>query len=131
MAVSLYYSFVLIQHITTGHLILQKMKIHLVLLIFIACVALGSQPREHTATFCGDPARSDYTLVQGMRLPLGRESRHQLMLFPDPFFGDEDFGQPGIVLETAYGDASLRWFMIYQNGIDFKPYRAMKAGCSV
>ncbi|RSL41173.1 hypothetical protein CEP54_015901 [Fusarium duplospermum] len=79
------------------------MKIHWVLLIFSACVALGSQPRGSPATFCGDPARSDYTLIQ------------------EPFFGDQDFGQPGIILETVYGDASLRWFMIYQNGIDFKP----------
>ncbi|KAI8685258.1 hypothetical protein NCS55_00196600 [Fusarium keratoplasticum] len=79
------------------------MKIHLALLIFITRVALGSQPKERPATFCGDPAQGDYTLVQ------------------DPFFGDQDFGQPGIILETVYGDASLRWFMIYQNGIDFKP----------
>lgn len=48
----------------------------------------------------------------------------------DPFFGDQDFGQPGIILETAYGDDSPRWFMIYQNGIDFKPYRAMNVSCS-
>ncbi|KAI8689380.1 hypothetical protein NCS56_00201400 [Fusarium sp. Ph1] len=83
------------------------MKIHLALLIFITRVALGSQPKERPVTFCGDPAQGDYTLVQ------------------DPFFGDQDFGQPGIILETVYGDASLRWFMIYQNSIDFKPYRAM------
>ncbi|KAH7274716.1 hypothetical protein B0J15DRAFT_587418 [Fusarium solani] len=66
------------------------MKIHLALLIYIAHVALGLRPKERSATFCGDPAQDDYTLVQ------------------DPFFGDQDFGQPGIILETVYGDASLR-----------------------
>lgn len=40
-----------------------------------------------------------------------------------------DLGQPGITLETAYGDGTPRWFMVYQNGIDAKPYRAMKV-CS-
>jgi hypothetical protein len=106
------------------------MKIHLALLIYIAHVALGLRPKERSATFCGDPAQDDYTLVQGVRLPFGRKAHHQLMRFPDPFFGDQDFGQPGIILETVYGDASLRWFMIYQNSIDFKPYRAMNASCS-
>jgi hypothetical protein len=43
----------------------------------------------------------------------------------DPFLGDIDHGQPGIVLKTLYDDDDLRWYMVYQNGIDFKPYRAM------
>ncbi|KAL2691181.1 hypothetical protein Neosp_001562 [[Neocosmospora] mangrovei] len=88
------------------------MEIYLALFILIARIALASQPQERPAALCGDPGQDDYTLVQ------------------DPFFGDQDFGQPGIILETVYGDASLRWFMIYQNGIDFKPYRAMNASCS-
>ncbi|EEU39982.1 uncharacterized protein NECHADRAFT_105870 [Fusarium vanettenii 77-13-4] len=79
------------------------MEIYLAIFVFIARVALGSQPGERPAALCGNPGKDDYTLVQ------------------DPFFGDQDFGQPGIILETVYGDASLRWFMIYQNGIDFKP----------
>ncbi|ESU11783.1 hypothetical protein FGSG_12807, partial [Fusarium graminearum PH-1] len=47
----------------------------------------------------------------------------------DPFLGDLDHGQPGIAFTTGYGDDSLRWFMVYQNAIDFKPYRAMKVAC--
>ncbi|KAM0239441.1 hypothetical protein ACHAP5_008363 [Fusarium lateritium] len=59
------------------------------------------------ATLCRLPDQNNYTIVQ------------------DPFFGDIDNGQPGIVLRTLYDDNDLRWFMVYQNGIDFKPYRAM------
>ncbi|KAG5658660.1 hypothetical protein KAF25_010841 [Fusarium avenaceum] len=60
-----------------------------------------------TATLCRLPNQNDYTIIQ------------------DPFLGDIDHGQPGIVLRTLYDDGHLRWFMVYQNGIDFKPYRAM------
>ncbi|KAF4997413.1 hypothetical protein FDECE_12091 [Fusarium decemcellulare] len=30
------------------------------------------------------------------------------------------------MLHTIYGERDPRWFMVYQNGIDFKPYRAMR-----
>ncbi|SPJ72842.1 uncharacterized protein FTOL_02571 [Fusarium torulosum] len=59
------------------------------------------------ATLCRLPNQNDYTIIQ------------------DPFLGDIDHGQPGVVLRTLYNDDDLRWFMVYQNGIDFKPYRAM------
>ncbi|KAI6750772.1 hypothetical protein HG530_014222 [Fusarium avenaceum] len=59
------------------------------------------------ATLCRLPNQNDYTIIQ------------------DPFLGDIDHGQPGIVLRTLYDDDHLRWFMVYQNGVDFKPYRAM------
>ncbi|KAJ4244386.1 hypothetical protein NW762_014514 [Fusarium torreyae] len=84
------------------------MDLCLLLLALAACAAALPTPHEQATTFCGAPDKSDYTLVQ------------------DPFFGDKDVGQPGIKLETVYGEDRLRWFMVYQNGIDFKPYRAMK-----
>ncbi|KAF5673902.1 hypothetical protein FHETE_3289 [Fusarium heterosporum] len=51
---------------------------------------------------------------------------HSYTLIQDPFLGDVDHGQPGLTLRTSYDDNELRWFMVYQNLIDFKPYRAMK-----
>ncbi|KAF4956853.1 hypothetical protein FGADI_3542 [Fusarium gaditjirri] len=82
----------------------------LCLLIFTLAVyaALIQDIAAQTLDFCGEPDKSDYTLIQ------------------DPFLGDIDHGQPGIIFETAYGEGSPRWFMVYQNGIDAKPYRAMR-----
>ncbi|KAM0339904.1 hypothetical protein ACHAPU_010736 [Fusarium lateritium] len=57
---------------------------------------------------CGSPDFDNYTLTQ------------------DPFHGDVDYGQPGLILTTSYDDNNPRWFMVYQNMIDFKPFRAMK-----
>ncbi|KAM0085897.1 hypothetical protein ACKRZS_001885 [Fusarium odoratissimum] len=84
--------------------------IHLCLLLFTLAVYAASigDIAAQTLDFCGKPDKSDYTLIQ------------------DPFLGDIDHGQPGITFETAYGEGSPRWFMVYQNGIDAKPYRAMK-----
>ncbi|KAJ4011450.1 hypothetical protein NW752_008448 [Fusarium irregulare] len=79
----------------------------LVLSFFIACV-LSSPQLHHRSEICGSPDKIDYTFVQ------------------DPFLGDVDYGQPGITFTADYRDDSLRWFMVYQNAIDFKPYRAMK-----
>ncbi|CVK99194.1 uncharacterized protein FMAN_02096 [Fusarium mangiferae] len=73
-----------------------------------ACAAPTEGTAAQTLDFCGEPDKSNYTLIQ------------------DPFLGDMDLGQPGITLETTYGDETPRWFMVYQNGIDVKPYRAMK-----
>ncbi|KAM5374264.1 hypothetical protein ACJZ2D_006589 [Fusarium nematophilum] len=65
----------------------------LVLLAAAAAYASDDRPRA----FCGSPDDSDYTLIQ------------------DPFFGDKDVGQPGITLQTMYGDSAFRWFMIASN----------------
>ncbi|KAJ4113226.1 hypothetical protein NW768_011502 [Fusarium equiseti] len=82
-------------------------SITLVLSLLIVCIQ--SSPQLHRASeVCGSPDKIDYTLVQ------------------DPFLGDIDYGQPGITFTADYGDESPRWFMVYQNAIDFKPYRAMK-----
>ncbi|RBR12003.1 hypothetical protein FVER53590_05815 [Fusarium verticillioides] len=84
--------------------------IRICLLLF--ALAVCAVPIKDTAAqaldFCGQPDKSNYTLIQ------------------NPFLGDLDIGQPGITLETAYGDGTPRWFMVYQNGMDVKPYRAMK-----
>ncbi|EMT60987.1 hypothetical protein FOC4_g10012278 [Fusarium odoratissimum] len=79
--------------------------IHLCLLLFTLAVYAASigDIAAQTLDFCGEPDKSDYTLIQ------------------DPFLGDIDHGQPGITFETAYGEGSPRWFMVYQNGIDAKP----------
>ncbi|KAF5020064.1 hypothetical protein F66182_7906 [Fusarium sp. NRRL 66182] len=82
------------------------------LLLLAVSTASSPNPNDQFARFCGVPDKGDYTLIQ------------------DPFYGDKDAGQPGITLKTAYGEDHLRWFMIYQNGIDFKPYRAMKVAYS-
>ncbi|KAF4457041.1 hypothetical protein F53441_956 [Fusarium austroafricanum] len=82
--------------------------IYLFILALVAYAASLPNLHNQIATFCRLPDKSDYTLIQ------------------DPFFGDIDHGQPGITFTTAYGDGDPRWFMVYQNGIDFKPYRAMK-----
>ncbi|CAM1512003.1 Fc.00g095160.m01.CDS01 [Cosmosporella sp. VM-42] len=57
---------------------------------------------------CGDPYGNNYT------------QRY------DPFTGDPDNGQPGILLETKYTDGGSQWFMAYQNSADQKPYMALK-----
>uniref|UniRef100_A0A0D2XXY1 Uncharacterized protein n=1 Tax=Fusarium oxysporum (strain Fo5176) TaxID=660025 RepID=A0A0D2XXY1_FUSOF len=87
--------------------------IHLCLLLFTLAVHAASigDIAAQTLDFCGGPDKSDYTLIQ------------------DPFLGDIDHGQPGITFETAYGEGGPRWFMVYQNGEDAKPYRAMKVYC--
>ncbi|KAL9569036.1 hypothetical protein ACKAV7_006903 [Fusarium commune] len=84
--------------------------IHLCLLLFTLAVYATSiwDTATQALDFCGEPDKSEYTLIQ------------------DPFLGDIDHAQPGITFETAYGEGSPRWFMVYQNGIDAKPYRAMK-----
>ncbi|KAF4975345.1 hypothetical protein FZEAL_7852 [Fusarium zealandicum] len=69
--------------------------------LFSASAALLSGRQQRPQMFCGNPDDRNYTLVQ-------------------------DVGQPGITLETVYGEKLPRWFMIYQNGIDYKPYRAMR-----
>ncbi|KAF4343131.1 hypothetical protein FBEOM_2915 [Fusarium beomiforme] len=83
----------------------------LYLLVFglVPCAASLLNRQTPALELCGGPEKSDYTVIQ------------------DPFTGDIDYGQPGIILETAYGEGTPRWFMVYQNGIDAKPYRAMKA----
>ncbi|KAF5625098.1 hypothetical protein F52700_9473 [Fusarium sp. NRRL 52700] len=79
--------------------------IHICLLLFplAVCAAPIEDTAAQTLDLCGDPDKSNYTLIQ------------------DPFLGDMNLGQPGITLETAYGDETPRWFMVYQNGIDVKP----------
>ncbi|ENH66655.1 hypothetical protein FOC1_g10002161 [Fusarium oxysporum f. sp. cubense race 1] len=79
--------------------------IHLCLLLFTLAVHAASigDIAAQTLDFCGEPDKSDYTLIQ------------------DPFLGDIDHGQPGITFETAYGEGGPRWFMVYQNGEDAKP----------
>ncbi|RGP81509.1 hypothetical protein FLONG3_378 [Fusarium longipes] len=85
------------------------MMIRLVFILFVLfAYAMSSPALQNRAVTCGTPGKSDYTLIQ------------------DPFLGDVDHGQPGIILTADYGDDNLRWFMVYQNAIDFKPYRAMK-----
>ncbi|KAF5978002.1 hypothetical protein FBULB1_6313 [Fusarium bulbicola] len=84
------------------------LRICLLLFALAVCVASIEDTAAQALKFCGDPDKSDYTLIQ------------------DPFLGDMDIGQPGITFKTAYGDGTTRWFMVYQNGIDAKPYRAMK-----
>ncbi|KAM0495487.1 hypothetical protein ACHAP8_008080 [Fusarium lateritium] len=83
--------------------------IRLILISFILFTCVNSFPalQDRLAT-CGSPEKDDYTIIQ------------------NPFLGDVDYGQPGITFTTGYGEDSLRWFMVYQNAIDFKPYRAMK-----
>ncbi|GKU04294.1 hypothetical protein FLAG1_06896 [Fusarium langsethiae] len=83
--------------------------IRLVLVFFILFAYTESfATLQNRAATCGSPDKDGYTIVQ------------------DPFLGDIDHEQPGIVFTTDYGEDSLRWFMVYQNAIDFKPYRAMK-----
>ncbi|KAF5241651.1 hypothetical protein FAUST_3725 [Fusarium austroamericanum] len=85
------------------------MMIRFVLFLLILFPCAGSIPGlQNREVTCGSPDKDDYTIIQ------------------NPFLGDLDHGQPGIAFTTDYGDDSLRWFMVYQNAIDFKPYRAMK-----
>ncbi|EWG44837.1 hypothetical protein FVEG_05815 [Fusarium verticillioides 7600] len=83
-------------------------RICLLLFALAVCAVPIKDTAAQTLDFCGQPDKSNYTLIQ------------------NPFLGDLDIGQPGITLETAYGDGTPRWFMVYQNGMDVKPYRAMK-----
>ncbi|KAF5711845.1 hypothetical protein FMUND_8791 [Fusarium mundagurra] len=84
------------------------MRICLLFFALVVCAASIQDAAAQTLDFCGEPDKSNYTLIE------------------NPFLGDLDIGQPGITLETAYDDGTPRWFVVYQNGMDVKPYRAMK-----
>ncbi|KAF7561400.1 hypothetical protein G7046_g2733 [Stylonectria norvegica] len=69
--------------------------------LFAAATTAAALPRllSMPNTVCGTPGEANYTILH------------------DPFTGDEDTGQPGIILQTKYNDGESHWFMVYQNSI--------------